>query len=287
MAVRHANLFNSLINVGYQDQKYPSHTGNLNWDFSIPFPESFDQYLPGSLAFSLQPQSQGSTSSSSSGVPFLDANADHIDGMVFPEATSAFYLSNVLQQLSGPTPPSPAHRNMLSSAITAHTLNIMGASWKRGDRAAVGTNFMYIPLPSHTNPASESVANYTYMTDYLNLNRALMKINQPGLLSGAASVAGAGHSGTTTPDPHDVRPIETIRSVINSIYSRALDMEQTEPRLVAGGMASGGAFAMYYASLLLISHGSGVLQDREWLEKVEGFVRTLELFSRRWKIAGK
>jgi len=44
---------------------------------------------------------------------------------------------------------------------------------------------------------------------------------------------------------------------------------------------------MYYASLLLISHGDGVLQDSEWLQKVESFKSTLERFTSRWKIAGR
>jgi hypothetical protein len=132
-------FLHSLIHVSYQDQKYPMHTANLHWDFSIPFPESFDQYLPGSVFGSQAP---------GSGTVFLDANTEHVDGIVWPEATSAWYLSNVLQQLSSPSAPNPTDRNIISGAITAHTINMLSSNWKRGDRSvAVGTNFMYNPSP--------------------------------------------------------------------------------------------------------------------------------------------
>jgi hypothetical protein len=116
-----------------------------------------------------------------------------------------------------------------------------------------------------------------------------MKINQPGLLSGAMGGSVSGSSRATTPgsDTNDKRPVETIRSVISSIYSSALNTEQTELGLRNGSVAASGAFAMYYASLLLISHGAGVLQDAEWLQKVEAFKSTLARFAMRWKIAGE
>lgn len=134
-----------MIHVSYQDQKYPIHTANLNSDFSIPFPESFDQYLPGSLSYGFG--NQEPRPGSGSGAGFLDGNIDEIDGMIWPEATSAFYLSNVLQQLASPSAPTANDRNMLSGAITAHTISILSGNWGRGDRtAAVGTNFMYNPL---------------------------------------------------------------------------------------------------------------------------------------------
>ncbi|KAK0631715.1 hypothetical protein B0T14DRAFT_559472 [Immersiella caudata] len=245
-----------LIHVSYQDQKYPMHTTNLHWDFSIPFPESFDQYLPGSVGLGFGNQVGGSAEGT-----FLDANIDQIDGIVWPEATSAWYLSNVLQQLSSPNLPSSADRNMLSGAITAHTINMLSSNWKRGDRtAAVGTNFI-----------------------------ALMKINQPGLLPGAMGGSASGSRRATTPgsDTNDKRPVETIRSVISSIYSSAVNTEQTELGLRNGSVAASGAFAMYYASLLLISHGTGVLQDGEWLQKVETFKSALARFAMRWNIAGE
>lgn len=123
-----------------------------------------------------------------------------------------------------------------------------------------------------------------------------MKINQPGLLN---------TSGTTTPTPSttalttpaatadtDRRPVDTIRSVISSIYSSALNSSNSaassaENQLRGGAVAPCGAFSMYYASLLLISHGGGVLGDGEWLGKVEGFVGALEVVGKRWRIAGE
>lgn len=116
-----------------------------------------------------------------------------------------------------------------------------------------------------------------------------MKINQPGLLAGALSgtaPSGSGGATTSSGDPNDKRPVETIRSVISSIYSSALNTEQTDVQLRTGCLAPCGAFSIYYAALLLISHGPGVLQDAEWLQKVEGFKTTLERFAARWKVAG-
>lgn len=126
-----------------------------------------------------------------------------------------------------------------------------------------------------------------------------MKINQPGLLTSTST------SGTTTPSSSttalttpaatadtDRRPVDTIRSVISSIYSTALNSSNSaassaENQLRGGAVAPCGAFSMYYASLLLISHGGGVLGDGEWLGKVEGFVGALEVVGRRWRIAGE
>ncbi len=98
-------------------------------DFSIPFPETFDQYLSGSMVFGQQ--------------GFLDGSLDRIETMIWPEANSAWYLRNALQQLLISNPPSSADRDILSDAITAHTLNVMGGNYRNGTRsAAVGTNFM-------------------------------------------------------------------------------------------------------------------------------------------------
>ncbi|KAK0734308.1 hypothetical protein B0T26DRAFT_64377 [Lasiosphaeria miniovina] len=221
-----------LIHVGYQDQKYPMHTSGLSSDFWIPFPEAFDQYLLGSLMIGFQ------------GGP-IDANIDQIDTMVWPEASSAWYMSNVLHQLTAPSPVSPVDRNTLSGVITQHTLQVMERNWKMGDRTgSVGTNFI-----------------------------ALMKLNQPGLLAGFPT--------------DNAQPIETIRSVIKSVYSTALNNAASTSRLSNGGVSPCGAFALYYASLLLISHGEGVLEDAGWLQKVEVLKKSLEWFSARWKLADK
>ncbi|KAK3393696.1 hypothetical protein B0H63DRAFT_516866 [Podospora didyma] len=223
-----------LVHVGYQDQKYPMHTSSLGSDFWIPFPEAFDQYLLGSAMFGLQGQG-------------LDANLDRIEGMVWPEANSAWYLSNVLHQLAGPTPQSIEDRNTLSGAITQHTLQVLEGSWERGDRTgAVGANFI-----------------------------ALMKLNQPGLLAGLP-----------ISDPNDTRPVETIRSVIKYIYNTSINV-MSETRLNNGAIAPSAAFSLYYAALLLISHGDGVLEDTEWHQKLESLKRCLEAYATRWKLAEK
>ncbi|KAK3329529.1 hypothetical protein B0H66DRAFT_526913 [Apodospora peruviana] len=228
-----------LVHVGYQDQKYPIHTSNTDPDFAIPYPEAFDQYLPGSGTYDFQNQGHGE------GFGYLDADLAQIDSVVWPEANSAGYLSSVLQQLSGSN-PSVATRNSITEMIMGHTINLL--AHKR--TAAVGTNFI-----------------------------ALMKVNQPGLLAGASALPSVG----TT----DVRPIETIRSVIDSVCSAALTVEQSGLGLSHGGFAPCGAFAAYYAALLLISHGDGVLHDSEWLLKVESLKKTLESLCGRWTIAEK
>lgn len=106
-----------------------------------------------------------------------------------------------------------------------------------------------------------------------------MKLNQPGLLAGA-SVLPHVHGGTV-----DVRPIATIRSVVDFVCSESLTMEQAG--LNEPGLAACGGFAAYYASLILISHGDGVLQDSEWLLKVESLKKAIESVGRRWTVGGE
>lgn len=118
----------------------------------------------------------------------------------------------------------------------------------------------------------------------LTHHSALMKINQPGLLSGTTTRLG-GSRATTPSGEADQRAAETIRSVINSIYTSVLNSEQSEQGLRDCGVAASGAFAMYYASLLLVSHGAGVLKDAEWLQKVEAFKIALARYTGRWKVA--
>ncbi|KAK3694899.1 hypothetical protein B0T22DRAFT_86473 [Podospora appendiculata] len=259
-----------LVHVGYQDQKYPLHTTNFTHspcDSSIPFPEALDRYLPGSLAFNFHHGHHGF---------LLDPELAQIDGLAWPEANSAGYLRTVLHHLSPSNPNSPpptiAERNSITELIMGHTINLLAG--KR--TAAVGANFI-----------------------------ALMKINHAGLLvhvhphrSGASAVAPAASASATA---SDLRPIETIRSVIDSVYSESHQQQQALAAATAsmssGGSGSAtpslrswapcGAFAAYYAALLLISHGDGVLHDQEWLIKVEGLKKTLEIGCRRWKVAEK
>jgi hypothetical protein len=57
----------------------------------IPTPDMLSQRPPGSPSLQFAGQGQ-----------FQDANSDHIDGISFPEATSFWYLSKILLQLSLP-----------------------------------------------------------------------------------------------------------------------------------------------------------------------------------------
>jgi hypothetical protein len=95
----------------------------------IPLPEAFDQHFPGSAPFH--------------GPGFRDANSDRIEGMVLPEATSAWYLSRVLQQLSDPALPGNIDPEVLSNLILQHARDVDSAKWRAGDRnAAFGADLM-------------------------------------------------------------------------------------------------------------------------------------------------
>ncbi|KAL2017656.1 hypothetical protein VTK56DRAFT_1870 [Thermocarpiscus australiensis] len=126
--------------VGYQQRfqhMYPMHTANLGLDFVIPFPENFDQYFPGALGFQPGDRERG----------IRDANSDKIDGMVLPEAKSAWYLSSLLQQSSSlalsPTVNPTMNRSVLDAAITQHSYELSSSGWKTGERSgAVATNFI-------------------------------------------------------------------------------------------------------------------------------------------------
>jgi hypothetical protein len=103
----------------------------------VPFPQHFDQYFPPSFPF-LPP-----------GQTFRDANSDQIEGIVFPEATSAWHLSFVLQLLANPQlltdPTLPGYTNPkeLSTMIADHAKDIVASKWRAGNRnAALGTDFM-------------------------------------------------------------------------------------------------------------------------------------------------
>jgi hypothetical protein len=108
--------------------------------------------------------------------------------------------------------------------------------------------------------------------------RALMKLNQPSLFAvGPMPV----------PDPNNVGLADTIRPIIKFIHDVAVGAARSEARLSAGTLAPCWGFAMYYASMLLITHGDGILQDTSWPRKVEDLKKSLEVFSKRWKIAGE
>ncbi|KAH8906007.1 hypothetical protein BR93DRAFT_723401 [Coniochaeta sp. PMI_546] len=227
----------SMLNVSYPDQKLPLSSTEL--DFSVPFPEAFDQYLPGNATAGYRAW-QGSTA---------ENNTDKIDNVVWPEANSAWYLSTLLHQIHNPTnPPTVADRNSLSDALSVHTLNVMGVEWRHGTRcAAINSNFI-----------------------------ALMKANQPYLLSGMSKS-----------QELNMRHVNVINSVINSMYqtSQSVNNPLSAPQLAT--VAPTGAFALYYASMLLMSHGDNVLNQPDWLHKIESFQQTLRITNRRWRIAAR
>lgn len=99
-----------------------------------------------------------------------------------------------------------------------------------------------------------------------------MKANQPYLLK---------------PQELSMRHVNLINSVINSLYqtSQTTNTALTGPQLATA--APTGTFALYYASMLLMSHGDNVLNQPDWLHKIESFQQTLRIANRRWRIAGE
>ena len=125
---------------------YPMHTMGL--DLMVPLPDAFDPYFLASLPFRRVAQYQG----------YRDVNSDQIEGIVFPEAGSAYYLSRVLEQLSNPTLPGALDPIALSEMIWLHAREMAAAKWRAGDRnAAVGTDFMYVRRPSQTSGSSRLI----------------------------------------------------------------------------------------------------------------------------------
>ena len=85
----------------------------------------------------------------------------------------------------------------------------------------------------------------------------------------------------------DTRSVDTIRSVIESIYTSAQNIEQCGPNYCASLVAPCAPVAAYYVANMLISHGENWLQDNDWLHKVECLKRYMIVLGQRWKIAGE
>lgn len=75
-----------------------------------------------------------------------------------------------------------------------------------------------------------------------------------------------------------------MRTVIDVIHGKAGKVAQVE-ELDRGAVDPSWAFAMCYASELLISYGANTLQDPNWFQKVSDLRAALERVSKRWKIA--
>lgn len=106
-----------------------------------------------------------------------------------------------------------------------------------------------------------------------------MKLHQPGLFAniGPMSIMGQNYA----------QDVYLIRNIIEVIHGKAGKLLQFDDQLSAGGVDPSWAFAMCYASQLLISHGSGVLKDHNWGGKVANITYALDKISKRWKIAGQ
>lgn len=102
------------------------HTTGLAPRLPVPMPETIDQYFSATSPFQFGDQGQG----------FRDGTGDQINSMFFPEATSAWYLSNVLQQLSDPTACGLTDPKTLSSMIMIHLRTMTSMGWR------VGTSYM-------------------------------------------------------------------------------------------------------------------------------------------------
>ncbi|VBB71664.1 Putative protein of unknown function [Podospora comata] len=224
------------LHAAYQESKFPLHAPTLGLEFEIPQPETFGQFAPTPSQLQIQ----------SVGAAYCDGNSHHIDGMVFPEATSAFNLNTALSPLDSPLMLSERHEE-LSDAVWQHTLDVFQTPWSTGDRSgAMSTNLI-----------------------------AMLKLNQSGLL--------AGSTGT---DLRFSSPVENIRKAIAYLHNEAANLPSFQERLARGRVAPFWAFAAYYASLLLISHGETELQmAADWLQKVIDLKNMLHICAGRWKIA--
>lgn len=104
-----------------------------------------------------------------------------------------------------------------------------------------------------------------------------MKANQPYLLSGMSN-----------PQELNIRHVNIINSVIDSLYQTSQTVNSSLPTMPQPAtVGPSAAFALYYASMLLMSHGDNVLNQLDWLHKIESFQHTLRIAARRWRIAGE
>jgi hypothetical protein len=103
-----------------------------------------------------------------------------------------------------------------------------------------------------------------------------MKLNYPALLGGFDPISIVNQG-----------VVRAIRRVIDDIHGKACNLAESEDRLDRGAISPCWAFAMSYASQLLIAYGDDAFQDAGWLDKVGNLRSALDKLSRRWKIAGE
>ncbi|KAL2165399.1 hypothetical protein VTH06DRAFT_697 [Thermothelomyces fergusii] len=179
---------------------------------------------------------------------FRDANGDQMSGIVFPEAVSAWYLFQVLRRLSSPAAQDAESRRELSNQIFRHMRATGRSRWRACDRA-IGMDLI-----------------------------ALMKLHQPHMAGMTAPLA------VLVMDPSHVEDATRMRAIVDVVHGKAGRVAQVEA-LDRGAVDPSWAFAMCYASQLLISYGCSTLQDPDWFRKVSDLRAALERLARRWKIA--
>ncbi|KAK1777308.1 hypothetical protein QBC45DRAFT_190082 [Copromyces sp. CBS 386.78] len=196
------------------------------------------------------------------------------------------HTSAIPQDLTVPFPESFRHAgtNEALGSWDVTMGDVSGAMWPEAHSAY----YLSSVLQRLTDPASLSNADRDHLShmimnhtiSMLGSDRAsvvgtnfiaLMRLSQHGILPNTGLV--------------DTRSVDTIRSVIESIFTSALNIEQCGPKFCASLVAPCAPIAAYHAANMLVSHGENWLQDKDWLRKVECLKRYMIFLGQRWKIA--
>lgn len=211
--------------------------------FSIPFPESFDPFLR------LPQGTQYGGTIQSGTFRFADGGDDKIDTIVWPEAKSTSFLTQVLQQPTGDFGTQGLSRDDMTAAMLEHARNIVSMPWKDGSRYAA--------------------LSLTYT--------AILKLNYPNV--------GVGTDLQISYNLRDTNVLQNTLPVIESICHSARLITSPGNLTFLGPLVPSMAYSVFLAAMILIGLGSTVLQDPEWPHKVQLLRSCLELFAKRWKIA--
>ncbi|KAJ9151782.1 Oleate activated transcription factor 3 [Pleurostoma richardsiae] len=178
---------------------------------------------------------------------FADEGSDRIDTAVWPEAKSASFLLQVMQHSKAPT----MSRDELSDAITAYARHIVSRPWKHGGRGgALGVAYI-----------------------------AIIRLNYPQIPHGPFSPSSINVT--------DRRAVENVMPVITSIVNIAQMIISTAQYPYLDPLVPACGYCAYLAAMTLISLGDTVIHDPEWAGKVQILLQCLEIFSKRWIVAGK
>ncbi|KAK2596873.1 hypothetical protein N8I77_012760 [Diaporthe amygdali] len=181
---------------------------------------------------------------------FADDGDDKIDTIVYPEAKSTSLLMQVLQRTSGQGSAVGTSRESLTNAMMDHARHIVSTPWKDSSRFAA--------------------LSLTYT--------AILKLNHPYL-----GIVGPG----ATYDPRDGAAIQSTLPVIESICHSARLMSSSGSLSFLGPLVPPMAYSIFLAAMILIKLGDTAMHDPEWPSKVQLLRSCLEMFAKRWKIAGK